>query len=107
MLKYPEDHEKVNEVDNTSELRRSTTIVYRRDHQALSTARFCRAGQLAAADTCLFHLGLVTSPRQQVPGTSVSGTDAEARKRYFSEELQLLFAEVPNWLSALRRERQN
>jgi len=27
--------------DNTSELRRSTTIVYRTDRQALSTARFC------------------------------------------------------------------
>jgi len=26
--------------------------VYRRDRQALSTARFCRAGQLATADTC-------------------------------------------------------
>ena len=28
-------------------------VVYHRDHQALSTARFCRAGQLATADTCL------------------------------------------------------
>jgi len=36
---------------NTSELRRSTTIVYRTDRQALSTARFCRTGQLATADT--------------------------------------------------------
>jgi len=26
---------------------------YRRDRQALSTARFCRTGQLATADTCL------------------------------------------------------
>ena len=34
-----------------SELRRSTTIVYRTDRQALSTARFCRTGQLATADT--------------------------------------------------------
>jgi len=25
---------------------RSTTVVYRRNRQALSTARFCRAGQL-------------------------------------------------------------
>ena len=38
-------------MDNTSELRRSTTIVYRTDYQALSTARFCRTGQLATADT--------------------------------------------------------
>jgi len=37
---------------NTSELRRSTTVVYRRNRQALSTARFCRAGQLERADTC-------------------------------------------------------
>jgi len=35
----------------TSELRRSTTVLYRRDRQALSTARFCRAGQLAMAST--------------------------------------------------------
>jgi len=34
-----------------SELRRSTTIVYRTDRQALSAARFCRTGQLATADT--------------------------------------------------------
>ena len=27
-------------------------LVYRRDRQALSTARFCRAGQLATADSC-------------------------------------------------------
>ena len=33
--------------------RRSTTVFYRRDHRTLSTARFCRAGQLATADTCL------------------------------------------------------
>ena len=39
-------------INNTSELRRSTTLVYRRDRQALSTARFCRAGQLATAGTC-------------------------------------------------------
>jgi len=39
-------------VDNTSELRRSTAVVYRSDRQALSTARFRRAGQLATADTC-------------------------------------------------------
>jgi len=36
---------------NTFELRRSTTIVYRTDRQGLSTARFCRTGQLATADT--------------------------------------------------------
>jgi len=36
---------------NTSELRRSTAVVYHSDHQALSTAGFCRAGQLATADT--------------------------------------------------------
>ena len=42
----------VNLINNTSELRRSTTLVYRRDRQALSTARFCRAGQLATAGTC-------------------------------------------------------
>ena len=41
----------VGQVYNTSELRRSTTVVYRTDRQALSTARFCRAGQLATADT--------------------------------------------------------
>jgi len=35
------------------ELRRSTTIVYRTDRQALSTTRFCRTGQLATADTWL------------------------------------------------------
>ena len=34
----------VNYVDTTSELRRSTTAVYRTDRQALSTARFCRTG---------------------------------------------------------------
>ena len=34
----------VNRVDNTSELRRSTTVVLRRDRQALSRARFRRAG---------------------------------------------------------------
>ena len=38
-------------IPDTSELRRSTTIVYRIDRQALSTARFCRTGQLATADT--------------------------------------------------------
>jgi len=31
--------------------RDNTTIVYRTDRQALSTARFCRTGQLAIADT--------------------------------------------------------
>jgi len=40
--------------DNTSGLRCSVTIVYRTDHQALSTARFCHAGQSATADTYLF-----------------------------------------------------
>jgi len=39
------------QVDNTSDIRRSTTAVYRTDRQALSTARFCRAGQLATIDT--------------------------------------------------------
>ena len=34
-----------------SELQRSTTIVYRTDRPALSTARFCRTGKLATADT--------------------------------------------------------
>jgi len=42
-------------INNTSELRRLTTVVYRRDRQALSTARFCRAGQLATADTWLLR----------------------------------------------------
>ena len=40
----------VNYVDNTSELRRSTTIVYRTDRQALPAGRFCRTGQLATAN---------------------------------------------------------
>jgi len=40
-------------VDNTSELRQSTAIVYQSNHQALRIARFLRAGQLATADTCL------------------------------------------------------
>ena len=39
-------------IDNTSELRRSTTVVYHTDRQTLSTARFRRAGQLATAGTC-------------------------------------------------------
>ena len=34
------------------ELRRSTTIVFHTDRQALSTARFCRAGELATAGAC-------------------------------------------------------
>jgi len=34
--------------------RRSTTVVCLTDRQALSTARFCLAGQLATADTCLY-----------------------------------------------------
>jgi len=38
-------------VYNTSDLRRSTTVVYRTDRQALFIVRFCRAGQLATADT--------------------------------------------------------
>ena len=42
----------INWVDNTSEPRRSTAVVCRRDRHALSTARFCRAGQLATGDTC-------------------------------------------------------
>ena len=40
---------------------RSTAVVYCRDCQALSTARFCRAGQLATADTCTFR------PRAPLP----------------------------------------
>jgi len=39
-------------VDNTSELRRQTTVVYHSDRQALSTARYSRSGQLATADAC-------------------------------------------------------
>jgi len=31
--------------------------VYRTDRQALCTARFCRAGQLATADTCRLYSG--------------------------------------------------
>ena len=31
---------------------RHRPLVYRTDRQALSTARFCRAGQLATTDTC-------------------------------------------------------
>ena len=38
--------------NNISALRRSTTVVYRIDRQALSTARFCRAGELATVDSC-------------------------------------------------------
>ena len=49
-----------NWVDNTSELRRSTTVAYRRHGQALSTARFCHVGQITTADTyfysCRFSL---------------------------------------------------
>ena len=40
----------VNYVYNTSELRRSTTIIYHTDRQALSTARFCHADQSATAE---------------------------------------------------------
>jgi len=40
-------------VDNTSELQPSTAEINHSDHQAMSTARFRRAGQLATADTCL------------------------------------------------------
>jgi len=29
-------------------------LVYHSNHQALSTAQFCRTGQLATADTCSF-----------------------------------------------------
>ena len=35
--------------------RRSTTVVYRTDRQALSTAQFCRAAQLATAATCTLN----------------------------------------------------
>ena len=41
----------------TSELRRSTAVVYRSDHRARSTGRFCRAGQLATVDTCCMCVG--------------------------------------------------
>ena len=34
----------------------STTVVYHRDHQALSTARFHHAGQLVTANTCTILL---------------------------------------------------
>ena len=37
----------------TSELRQATAVVYDTNHQALSTARFRRADQLATADTSL------------------------------------------------------
>jgi len=40
----------VNYAYNTSELRRSTAVVYHSDRQTLSTARYSRAGQLATAD---------------------------------------------------------
>jgi len=43
-------------VDNTSEIRRSTTVVYRRDRQAMLTAGFCLASQFATADTCFMLL---------------------------------------------------
>ena len=45
----------VNKVDKTSQLWRSTTVVYHSDGQALSAARFRRAVLLATADTCLLR----------------------------------------------------
>jgi len=49
-------------------LRRSTTVVYRRDRQALSTARFCCAVQLATADTyyCCLIEQVATVARRHV-----------------------------------------
>jgi len=38
---------------------RLQAVVYRRYRQALSTALFCRAGQLATADSCLFNERIV------------------------------------------------
>ena len=42
---------------NTLEHPRSTTVVYHSDRQALSTARYSHAGQLATDDTCFFGGG--------------------------------------------------
>jgi len=56
-------------VDNTSELRRSTAVVYHSDRQALSTARFRRAGQLATADTCTIVLWTLIFLSRSNPGT--------------------------------------
>jgi len=39
----------------------NSAAVYRRDRQALSTARLCLAGQLATADTCFPGLILMFS----------------------------------------------
>jgi len=56
-------------VDNTSEIRRSTTVVHRRDRQAMLTAGFCLASQFATADTCFY----VTIYRSHCcPGVSIS-----------------------------------
>ena len=38
--------------DDDGELRRSTAVVYHSERQAVSTARFHQAGQLATVDTC-------------------------------------------------------
>jgi len=54
-------------VDDTAELGRSTTVFYRRDRQALSRARFCRAGQLAIADSCI--RGSILAPPSEYGGT--------------------------------------
>ena len=67
----------VNWVDNTFALRRSTTVVYRTDRRALSTARFCRAGRLATADTCVncwlqFFLAKCDSARHKEERVSVA-----------------------------------
>jgi len=47
----------------------STTVVYRADHQALSTARFCRTGQLAAADACSSCSSCLSGTAPDVWGT--------------------------------------
>ena len=55
-----------------------TTVVYRRDRQALSTARFCRAGQLATANTSyLPAVGSAGGPRANIAATlqSVGATE--------------------------------
>jgi len=61
------------QVDNTSDIRRSTTAVYRTDRQALSTARFCRAGQLATIDTRCYILISPLNRRPCVPRNNPTG----------------------------------
>ena len=48
---------------NTWEIRRSATVVYRRYRQALSTARFCRAGQSTTGYICLCYILLQKLPQ--------------------------------------------